>query len=170
MRKNMIDRNSRNKLAEEIRHFVGCFTDNFDFDDAIFEIETKDRGVNAIYDEVWLTYDDLKRHKLEGKWALTEEQIAIVKRAIVFLKSDFEYRWPKWPLYYKIIRPFIWLLSLGTLTKILDVHFNGNGDLGVWPFFSSEEYEEARKKPPYLANTHNTAHQPTSGRNAAFLG
>ncbi len=165
----MIDRNARNNMAEEVRHFVECFTDNFEFDDAVFEIDTKDRGVNAIYDEVWLTYDDFTRHKLEGKWALNEEQIAIIRRAIVFLKSDFEYRWPKWPFYYKFSRPFIWLLSLGSLTKVLDARFNGNGDFEVWPFFSNEEYNEALQNPRYLANTHNTALQPTSGRDAAFI-
>ena len=52
MCKNMIDRKARNKLAEEVRHFVECFKDNFEFNDAIFELETEDRGVNAIYDEI----------------------------------------------------------------------------------------------------------------------
>lgn len=170
MRKNMIDRKARNKLAEEIRHFVECFTDNFEFDDAIFELETEDRGVNAICDEMWLTYDDLQRHKLKDKWALNENQLVVIKRAIVFLKSDFEYRWPKWPLYYKTLRPIIWLLSLGKATKRLDEHFNGYGNLEVWPFYSNEEYERALQQPRYMANTHNTALQPTSGRDASFLG
>jgi hypothetical protein len=160
MRKKMIDRKARNRLAEEIRHFVECFTDNFEFDDAIFELETEDHGVNAIYGQMWLTYDDLKRHKLEGEWALNESGLTVVKRAIVFLKSDFEYRWPKWPFYYKAFRPFIWLFSLGKATKRLDERFNGYGNLEVWPFFSSEEYESALQQPRYMANTHNTYEPP----------
>jgi hypothetical protein len=48
----MIDRQARDKLAEEIRHFVECFTDNFQFDDAVWEIETKDRGVTEIYEAI----------------------------------------------------------------------------------------------------------------------
>jgi hypothetical protein len=51
----MIDRQARNRLAEEIRHFVECFTDNFQFDDAAWKIETKDRGVTEIYQAMWLT-------------------------------------------------------------------------------------------------------------------
>jgi hypothetical protein len=60
----MIDRQARDKLAGEIRHFVECFTDNFQFDDAAWEIHKKDRGVTKIYEAMWLTYDDLTRHKI----------------------------------------------------------------------------------------------------------
>ncbi len=90
----------------------------------------------------------------------------VIKRAIIFLKSDFEYRWPKWPLYYKTLRPIIWLLSLGKATKRLDEHFNGYGNLEFWPFYSSEEYERALQQPRYMANMHNTALQPMSAVNA----
>lgn len=153
----MIDRQARDKLAEEIRHFVECFTDNFEFDDVALKINTKDRGVNEVYRAVWQTYDDLTRHKMDGKYALTEAQMATVKRAILFLKSDFEYKWPNWPLYYMISRPLLWLISLGSLTKRLDQYFHGNGDEDVWPFFSREDYEKALKFPRYLAGLHNVA-------------
>lgn len=166
----MIDRQARDKLAQAIRHFIECFTDNMEFDDAAWEIETKDRAVNEIYYDMWLTYDDLTRHKLEGRHALTEAQLVAVKRAIVFLKSDCEYKWPKWPIYYQIVRPLLALLSWGRLIKRLDRHFHGNGDYDVWPFFSHEDYELSLRSPRYLAGSHNTALQPTSGGNAAVLG
>jgi hypothetical protein len=73
----MIDRQARDKLAEEIRHFVECFTDNFQFDNAALEIEMKDRGVSEIYEAMWLTYDDLTRHKMDGTHALSKEQTAV---------------------------------------------------------------------------------------------
>ncbi len=149
----MIDRNARNKLAEEIRHFINCFKDNFEYDNAAFDIKTKDPGVIDIRQNVWLTYDDLSRHKMEGKWALSNEQDVIIKRCIVFLKSNIEYKWPKWPLYYRVVRPFIWLISFGRLTDKLDSHFNGNGNLEVWPFFSEDEYEAAKKEPIYCAKS-----------------
>ena len=166
----MIDRIARNKLAEEIRHFLGCFKDNFEYDDAVFDIKTEDYGVIDIRQNIWLTYDDLRKHKMEGAWALSPEQSDIIKRCIVFLKSDVEYNWPKWPLYYKAARPILFLISYGILTKTLDNHFNGGGAMEVWPFFSSEEYEYAKAHPVYCSNTHNTSLQPTSGRDAAFLG
>jgi len=126
------------------------FTDNFEFDDAALEIDTKDRGVHEIYTAMWLTYDDLRKHKMEGSWALTEAQMIIVKRAIVFLKSDCEYKRTKPPIFYKIVRPLLWLFSVGILTKQLDKHFNGNGDEDFWPFFCLSDYENAQKIPRYL--------------------
>jgi hypothetical protein len=87
---------------------------------------------------------------MDGVHALTETQMAVVKRAIVFLKSDFEYKWLCWPVYYKIARPFLWLLSLGVITKRLDRRYHGNGDDEVWPFFSCEDYKTALKSPRYL--------------------
>jgi hypothetical protein len=155
----MIDRQARDKLAEEIRHFVECFTDNFQFDDAAWEIETKDRGVTEIYEAIWLTYDDLTRHKMDGAHALSKEQMAVVKRMIVFLKSDCEYKWPNWPLYYRIARPLFCLISFGVVTKRLDHHFHGNGDDDVWPFFKVEDYQVALKSPRYLNGAYNTALQ-----------
>lgn len=166
----MIDRHARNKLAEEIRHFVECFTDNFQFDDAAWEIKTNDRGVTAVYEAIWLTYDDLTRHKMDGAHALSNEQLAVVKRAIVFLKSDREYTWPRWPLYYRVARPFLWMISFGVIAKRLDKHFHGNGDDEVWPFFTVEEYQMALKSPRYLKGAHNTALQPTPGGDAPCLG
>jgi hypothetical protein len=163
----MIDRQARDKLAEEMRHFVLGFTDNFEFDDAALNIDTKDRGVQEVCHAIWFTYDDLRRHKLEGRWALTEAQMAIVKRAIVFLKSDCEYKWPKWPIYYKIGRPLLWLVSIGILTKRLDNHFHGNGDDDLWPFFCRSDYEDALRFPHYLTEQHaSTVLQPMSDRDA----
>jgi hypothetical protein len=167
----MIDRQARNRLAEEIRHFIECFTDNFQFDDVAWKIETKDRGVTEIYQAMWLTYDDLTRHKMDGAHALSNEQLAVVKRAIVFLKSDCEYEWPSWPLYYRIARPLLWLVSFGVVTKRLDKHFHGNGDDVAWPFFKVEDYQTALNSPRYLNGAHNTGLRPTSsGGDATCLG
>jgi hypothetical protein len=152
----MIDHRARNRLAEEIRHFIGCFKDNFEYDDAVFDIDTRDLGVIEIRQSIWLTYDDLRRHKMNGEWALTTKQTEIIKRCIVFLKSNYEYKWLKWPLYYKAARPFVWLLSFGQLTEKLDKDFNRNGDLEAWPFFSKEEYEAAKKKPSYSIKIHSS--------------
>lgn len=147
----MIDRQARDALAQQIRRFVEGFSDNMEFDDAALKIKTRDRGVIEIYAGMWQTYDDFMRHKLAGRFALTEEQTATVKRAIVFLNSDYEYTWPKWPIFYKITRPFLLLVSWGYLSERLDRYFDGNGDYDVWPFFSRKNYELALKSPRYLA-------------------
>jgi len=104
---------------------------------------------------------------MDGAHALSNEQLIVVMRAIVFLKSDYEYKWPSWPLYYRVARPLLWLISLGLVTKRLDNHFHGNGDDEAWPFFKVEEYQAALKSPRYLNGAHNTALQPTPGNDAA---
>jgi len=63
----MVDREARNKLAEQIRYFLSCLTDNYQFDDAIFEINKNDVAVTEIRNQMWHTYDDVWRHQLKGK-------------------------------------------------------------------------------------------------------
>jgi len=145
----MIDREARNRMAEEIRHFYACLTSNFEFDDTIFEIKTEDRGVIEIRDQLWLTYDDLTKHKMNGDRALTNEQMKVVTRAIVFLKSNYEYSWPKAPWWYKPIRPILWFVTLGAATKKIDRGLKGEGNLDVWPFYNTEEYRNAKENPVY---------------------
>lgn len=117
----MIDREARNKLAEEIRRFLSCLTDNIQFDDAIFEIKTNDKAVTEIRDQMWHTYDDVLHHKLKGRKALSEKDRNLVKRFILYLKTDLECE---------------------TVNK--------NADSEIWPFSNNEEYEAALKEPRYL--------------------
>lgn len=147
----MVDRHARDALAEAVRHFVSCLSTNYQFDDAAFDLSTDDQGVVEIREQVWLIYDDLHEHKLEGKWALSDEQRAVVHRIILFLKSDSEYLWPTVPSWYRVLRPFIWFFSLGLLTKLLDERYERELDLSVWPFRTSEEIERARLQPRYLS-------------------
>lgn len=156
----MIDTRARNKLAEELRHFMECFSTNYQFDDAIFEIKTKDQGVKSIYSQVWLLYDDLQEHKLEGKWSLTEKQKPILKRCILFLKSNNEYKWQPWPIAYRVLRPFIWLITLGYLSKKLESYFDKGLNKEVWPFSTEEEYLKALENPVYMNKAHNNAFSP----------
>lgn len=100
----MVDREARNKLAEQIRHFVVGLKDNFEFDDVVFAIKTHDLTIIEIRRQMWHTYDDLRRHKLTDNWALSEYKLAIVKHCILFLKTDYECKrptkhtdWSLWP-------------------------------------------------------------------------
>lgn len=76
----MLDRHARNKLAEEIRHYMAELSDNFKFDDAVFDIKTKDLRVMEIRKQIWHAYDDLSRHKQKGKWALSEKNKVTSKK------------------------------------------------------------------------------------------
>jgi hypothetical protein len=143
----MIDRRARNRLAEEIRHFVAGLTDNFTFDDRVFNIRTKDSGVLTIRDEMWHIYDDFSRHKQKGKWSLTIQYKAVAARCILFLKTNLEYRWPpKQSLFQSLIR----MLTFGLTSNFLEENWKSTGSLKVWPFFTIEEFEAANINPPYL--------------------
>lgn len=117
----MIDRQARNMLAGQIRHFLVGLSDNFKFDKIVFDIRTRDNSVKEIRRQMWYTYDDLTRHKLKGKWTPTEEGKDIVKRFILFLKTDLECERP-----------------------------NKSTDWNLWPFSDNQQYEMAKAEPRYL--------------------
>lgn len=143
----MIDRRARNILAEEVRHFVAGLTDNFTFDDRVFNFTTKDTGVSNIRHEMWLIYDDFSRHKLKGKWSLTIQDKAVAARCILFLKTNLEYRWPP---KQSLFQSFVRLLTFGLTSNFFEKKWKASGSWEVWPFFTLEEFEAVNINPPYL--------------------
>ena len=83
-------------------------------------------AVKEIRTQLWHTYDDLTRHKLKGKWALSDKDMSTVKRFILFLKTDYEY---------------------GNLSK--------KRDWNIWPFANEEQISNAMSSPRYLNNAKN---------------
>ena len=148
----MIDRNARNAIAEAARHYLAGLSTNFVFDDAIFDLKSGDPAIKAIRQQLWLIYDDLQEHKHEGKWKLSEEQQEIVIRIIMFLKSDFEYRWPTVPGWYSGFRPLIWIFTFGVGARSLNKKFEYEDVKNVWPFHSYEEVQVTKDEPIYLAS------------------
>ena len=86
----MIDRKSRNLLAEEIRHFLAGVTTNFQYMDKVDSLDTKDKAVKVIRNAIWQIYDDLREHKVSLE-SFTAEDRNTFCRFILFLKSDLEY-------------------------------------------------------------------------------
>ncbi|QSX28558.1 hypothetical protein JYB88_09595 [Shewanella cyperi] len=143
----MIDRGARNKVAEVTRHYLTGLATNFEFDDALFSLESHDPVIKAIRDQLWLLYDDLCEHKHEGVWAISVEQHEIVMRIMMFLKTDFEYQWPRVPSWYSASRPFIRLLTLGFGSRMLDRKFAFKDHENVWPFHNPEQLAQAKNNP-----------------------
>lgn len=148
-----MNRNHRNILAENLRHYLSGTITNFEFMDRIEPIcRTDDKGVRAIESEFWFCYDDLREHKNVGKHKLTDESEKHIKRFILFLKSDNEYEW-KDP---KFSNPIKWILSLitfGIYSKKSQEEKLENTEVGderVWPFFRQTEFEKEIEKPKYL--------------------
>ena len=149
----MIDRTTRNAMAEAARHYVAGISTNFVFDNAMFKLKSSDPAISAIRRQLWLLYDDLREHRHEGPWEITSEQRKIVLRVIMFLKTDFEYQWPAAPAWYSASRPLIRLFTLGLGTRALDRKFVFQDSEQIWPFRSREEITAAKDYPKYLAST-----------------
>lgn len=148
-----MNRNHRNILAENLRHYLSGTITNFEFMDRIEPIcRTDDKGVRAIESELWFCYDDLREHKNVGKHKLTDETEKHIKRFMLFLKSDNEYEW-KDP---KFSNPIKWILSLitfGIYSKKSQEEKLENTEVGderVWPFFRQTEFEKEIEEPKYL--------------------
>jgi hypothetical protein len=93
----MVDRNTRDQLAELVRHFgVGQInTDYFAMAGGKLAEATQDDGVGAVY--AWaegLHSDALWPIRLRGAFRLTAEDRRRLTIAILFLYSDMEYEWP----------------------------------------------------------------------------
>ncbi|MCF8714484.1 hypothetical protein JM658_06525 [Joostella atrarenae] len=148
-----MNRNHRNILAENLRHYLSGTITNFEFMDRIEPIyRTDDKGVRAVESEFWFCYDDLRKHKNIGKDKLTVEAENHIKRFILFLKSDNEYEW-KDP---KFSNPFKWILNLITIKRYPkkseknELKNEETGDGQVWPFFRQTEFEKEINEPKYL--------------------
>lgn len=139
-------------MAEATRHYLAGLSTNFAFDDAMFELKSRDPAINAVRQQLWLIYDDLREHRATKNWQLTSEQREIVLRVILFLKSDCEYGWASVPGWYAPLRPLIGLATLGLGVRALDRRFQFRDLDNVWPFRSPDEVRVALKEPKYLAS------------------
>ncbi|MDX2360368.1 MAG: hypothetical protein QNK23_06155 [Crocinitomicaceae bacterium] len=145
----MIDRENRNKLAESCRHYWSCLIDNIEFDEINFNIESDDRAVNEIKNQLWFLYDDIRVHRNSGKSKMGDSDERLLKRVIFFLKSDVEYKWIN-PSMIKKVREYLRRLFQGAVEVIQE---DDEGVKNYWPFFSKAEYNEALVHPKYLTNT-----------------
>jgi hypothetical protein len=141
----VIDRLSRDNLAERLRQLASGSITNFAFEQR--EIgSSRDAAIHAIeFRLAWPHYDDFVEHRLDGGFRLTDGQRRDFARSVLFLKSDLEYRWPERSLPTAIKNYLGRLLSYGRWMPSYT-----DGDLSVWPFYTKEEYRLCLKTPPYL--------------------
>lgn len=141
----MIDRHARDVLAEKLRQLASGTITNFRFEEEIRHSKS-DPAIHEIAECLaWPYYDDSTEHRLDGDHALLDGHRKDFARAVLFLKTDFEYRWPKrsglagWSGYVR--RLFGMPLSSPKRSM---------GAVRFWPFWSEEDYREALKRHPYL--------------------
>ena len=143
----MIDRVSRDKLAETLRHYVSGRVSNDELDN--LDIKSDDLGVKAIKDASWFLYDDLYEHKAVGRNRINKGSRHEISIWIVFLQSEKEYVWLK----PSVVQKLVSILTLGFYKKKC-LH---KGDKEGWPFFKNKDLESAKKKPKLFRgkNIHN---------------
>ena len=153
----MIDRESRDVLAENFRHLIAGQITNDQFEDRLRKSD--DAGVNEVFFcGAWPLYDDLHEHKLTGRWAIKKEHWPIAARYILFLKTNLEYEWPTRTGVKELPWTILSLLSFGLVGRLRNQIRNTRsaGDPEVWPFFRALDLEAAKKQHPYLTEIKGT--------------
>jgi hypothetical protein len=148
----LIHRESRNQLAQALRHYVSGRITNDELFDVGMDIDWRDRGANAVYQMAWNYYDDNHLHYATGKHQISGTHRKDFARWIAFLYSDEEYLWPE----YSFIQFINWPMNLitfgwwGPMKKRKWEQFLEAGDFSVWPFAAKQALEKVRRDPHML--------------------
>jgi hypothetical protein len=145
MCESMIDRNARNKLAELIRSLVAGNITNYEFE-ASLPTSTDDAVWEVFHNGAWCLYSDMKEYKLRGEYALSPEDKTVVARWVLFLKSDYEYKWPSASFREALLKS----ISLGFFGQSTLDKWKDYGDVSYWPFVNSNQFDEAKQAKGYL--------------------
>ena len=130
----MVDRHARDIAADVVRDFMEGSISNKEYERR-YPKSKSDPALWEIYVQIWFFYSDMSKHTLTGKHALNAERRAFLKRCLLFLKSDFEFQWPR-----QKFRPWYGILRFLGLGREMT-----SGDIAVWPFFNAAQHEEASR-------------------------
>lgn len=146
----MIDRASRNALAELAHHFVAGRITNYELEKGC--PRSKDCAIREIFwNALWGLYDDFHEHRLVGRYYIPKDSRADLARCILFLKSDLEYEWTPYPPRPRVLSTLFSLVTLGFANRVMARHWRQQGDSRVWPFIREVDYHRTLEQPPYLA-------------------
>jgi len=152
----MINRPTRDRYAELLRHFIAGQMTNFEyetqFDNIAESLDTTDPAVHEIFQAMWYTYCDLRKHKMTGADALVGDNRHTLARFILFLYSDLPYEWPTSSLKGCLLN----LLTVGFYGKLKKVDpTNKKGETTVWPFYRVTDFEQAKQNPKLMMGIAN---------------
>jgi hypothetical protein len=143
-----VDRQSRHRYAELLRHFAAGQLTNDQYEDATEHLmRSEDLALRELWWTMWSTYDDLREHRLTGEYKLPPEGRATVARMVLFLHSDLPY---EWPVPWRFLGMLLNVCTLG-LWGFLSRR-QGNDDIvwSVWPFFRANDLAKAAARPRLL--------------------
>ena len=86
-----IDHPFRLRLAGAIEAYLDGSIDNWELDDVAFKKNTEDLLCAEIRDQLWLTYDDIKRYRNVGEREFTVEVEVMLRRWVVLLRTEIEW-------------------------------------------------------------------------------
>lgn len=145
----MVDRNGRDASAELLHHFAARVIANDEYEaraDRIIQDGDDDPALWNVWLGSWPLYDDVRTHRLRGRWALPRSGRRQIARWILFLYSDREYEWPNPP-----IRDLgAWLLSIATLGRCGKPRARKRKEMGSakdWPSFRSGDLAAEMGRP-----------------------
>lgn len=99
--RSMIDHEKRRKLSQAIRRLATGQMTNKDFDDLYYEEyeSSEDHAVQAIAEYCYSLYssDTLIPYCLRGRHRVASDVRRTVCRCVLFLRSDLEYEWRRYP-------------------------------------------------------------------------
>lgn len=141
-----IDRQSRDRFAELLRHFAAGRMTNDEYEDTADSlVRSKDVALRELWWAMWPTYDDLHEHRLTGKYKLPPQGRRTIARMVLFLHSDLPY---EWPVPSRLLALLLNVLTLGFWSRFAD-----NIDATLWPFFRGEDLARAAAQPRLLGGT-----------------
>jgi hypothetical protein len=144
----VVHREHRDQAALALRRLASARITNREFENQLV-FRSPDAGVRAVIDAAWSLYDDLREHRLTGKYALTAKQRRAVARAILFLHSSVEYHWPA-NRFVTVLRDLLSYATRGWIPRAERRSTYGVvGDAAVWPFFEAAELTQARRTPRF---------------------
>ena len=142
----MIDRASRDALAELARHFVAGRITNDQLEGRL--PNSNDCAIHEIWwNALWGLYDDFYEHRLVGRHYVPRDSRTDLARCILFLKTDLEYEWTPYPPEPKLLTMLLSLATLGFANRVMARHWRQQGDSSVWPFFREADYRGALERP-----------------------
>jgi hypothetical protein len=135
----VVDRHAREVAAKLLRQFTDGLISNREYERSFPKSKT-DPALWAIYVNTWFCYSDTSEHTLTNKYAVNDEQRAILERCVLFLGTDLEFQWPppKFRLWYGILR----LLGFGRTLKRREEQEMSIGEVDAWPFLRKTQYQE----------------------------
>lgn len=127
----IVDRRSRDFMANAIEDYLDGRIDNWTLDDAHM-IVSDDAMCQEFAEAIYFFYDDCSRHTNAGRHSIAPDENAMLRRWIELLRSDVVWQWARTPH------------PTGFFSKLISV-FNEkppySGNL-YWPFPNESDFRE----------------------------